>query len=222
MKRIYQQICERKLPQWFTAPAQDDGSSIDIYISAYPAVAQHLVSRIGGCGKTIAEVCCGVGASAIYLVNTFTEYVGIDNSEQVLRFCRENIQKAQTGKDKNYYLHNCDVSTQHKELRMILKKHHVDIVLYDIPWWYTHDGNRYPAKNPNLETLIAAIRRVTENIVIYAPSYMDSSYFSEAVGACEIEEIFLRTKNGEKRDQNIVYLGDLIKRPSPHEITLSV
>lgn len=211
MKIINEQKQERNLPKWFDAPVDENNNSFDVYISAYPAVVQHVISRIRNKGKSLAEVCCGVGASSIYLVNTFTNYIGIDNSKIVLQYCKKNIINSLklTSSSNKFKLYNIDIIKNQSLLIETLNKEKIDTVLYDIPWWYSHDGERYPEKNPNLKKLITSIRKVTENIVIYAPSYMDLPYFADILGPCVVEEIYLCRKGEKKRDQNIAYLGEL-------------
>jgi hypothetical protein len=100
--------------------------------------------------------------------------------------------------------------------RNLLAKIKADVVLYDIPYWSSHEGKVDPERqNPDLRQLITDITEtVTPNIVIYAPTHMTYEEVRAKLGDCEYIEVFT---NG-KHDRNFVFLGGLIEKDGKYRI----
>lgn len=176
------------------------GDELSLKISSYPSTARYLANRLKDKGNTVCELCCGVGVSLVELSKAFGKVVGVDNDSDIIADCKQNLASAGI---TNYELHCGDVSD-----RNLLAKIEADVVLYDIPYWSSHNGQVDPKhQNPNLRQLVTDIREViTPNIVIYAPTHMTYETAMEDVGDCEYIEIYT---NG-KHDRNFIFLGDLI------------
>ena len=178
------------------------GDELSLKIASYPATARYLADRLKDEGNVICELCCGVGVSLIELSKTFTRVIGVDNDPAVVESCNKNLENAGV---TNYKVLCGDVSD-----RRLLGKIDADIVLYDIPYWSTHDGQVDPKKqNPDLRKLVADIQElITGKIVIYTPTHMTYEEVVAMLGPCEYMEVFT---NG-KHDRNFIFLGGLAKR----------
>lgn len=187
------------------------GDELSLKISSYSTTARYLAGRLQGKGATVCELCCGVGVSLIELAGTFEKVVGVDNSQLVIDDCRTNLDQAGV---INYELLTGDIGA-----KSILKNIQADIVLYDIPYWSNHSGKVNPAKqNPDLGELITNIREfITEDIVVYAPTYITYETIRVELGECEYNEVWL---NG-KHDRNFIFLGLLIQTIGETKIELN-
>jgi tRNA G10 N-methylase Trm11 len=185
------------------------GDELSLKIASYPATAQYLVKRLEGIGTTVCELCCSIGVSLVELSKSFEKVIGVDNDPQIIEDCRKNLKLADV---TNFELLCGDVSSPE-----LLSKIKADVVLYDIPYWSTHDGQVDPARqNPDLPKLVANIRElITDNIVIYAPTHMT---YGEAakLGPCEFVEVYT---NG-KHDRNFIFLGSIAERIDRVSVTV--
>jgi ribosomal protein L11 methylase PrmA len=186
------------------------GSELSLKIASYPATARYLTKRLSPHGATICELCCGVGISLVELSTSFDKIIGVDNDPDVIRDCRKNLAHAGV---QNYELLCGDVADPD-----LLGKITADVVLYDIPYWSTHQGQVDPDKqNPDLKKLVANIRTcITENIVIYAPTHMTYPEVQALCGPCEFAEIYISGKH----DRNFVFLGATMKQAGKVRIEL--
>ena len=187
------------------------GDDLSLKISSYSTTARYLADRLQGKGVTVCELCCGVGVSLIELAGTFEKVIGVDNSQAVINDCRANLNH--TG------VTNFELLTGDAESKALLKNIKADIILYDIPYWSNHSGEVNPAKqNPDLGELITNIREfITEDIVVYAPTYITYETIRDELGECEYHEVWL---NG-KHDRNFIFLGSLIQTIGKTKIELN-
>lgn len=187
------------------------GDELSLKISSYSITARYLADRLQGKGATICELCCGVGVSLVELAVSFDKVIGVDNSQLVIDDCRTNLEYAGVS---NFELLTGDVSS-----RSLLKSIKADIILYDIPYWSNHSGKVNPAKhNPDFGELITNIREfITEDIVVYTPTYVTYEIIRDELGECEYLEVWL---NG-KHDRNFVFLGSLIQTIGQTKIELN-
>lgn len=183
-------------------PGITAGSDLSLKIASYPISADWLARRLSGKGKSICELCCGVGISLIEFAKLFDNVVGVDNDKHVLRDCEYNISHAHL---TNLTLIQSDIQSVN-----LLSSLKADIVAYDIPYWDNHSDDAATDKNPNLGEFITSIRRyVTDNIVIYTPPYLEHSYFTQLIGPCELVEVWINNSH----DRNFVFLGNLVEQP---------
>ena len=70
------------------------GDDLSLKIASYPATARHLAKRLENQGKTVCELCCGIGISLIELSKSFDEVIGIDNDPSIVDDCRKNLESA--------------------------------------------------------------------------------------------------------------------------------
>lgn len=103
------------------------GSELSLKIASYPITAHYLANRLAGQGKSICELCCGIGVTLIALARKFEYVIGVDNDPNVINDCRTNLINAAI---TNYSLF-CEDITVPRALKSIT----ADIVLYDIPYW---------------------------------------------------------------------------------------
>lgn len=190
------------------------GSKFSLYISNYPANALYLKSRIGNLDLTLAELCCSVGVTLEYLASGFKKVIGVDLDKDILDICETNLKRSGCIAKTELILGN--VFDDH-----VLKRIEADIVIYDIPFWYTHEqenqGNLID-KNPPLKALIQKIRTyITSNIIIFSPPEWDYEYFSKQLGAIEFEQVFIEGSH----NRNQIYLGELIKIEGKTKIELN-
>lgn len=178
------------------------GDELSLKIASYPATARYLAARLKSHGGTVCELCCGIGVSLLELATFFHKVIGVDSDTAILADCKQNLIHAGV---ENYELLCGDVSD-----RQLLGKITADIVLYDIPYWSSHNGQVDPERqNPDLSKLVADIRElITSNIVIYAPTHMTYEDASRQLGTCEYLEVYT---NG-KYDRNFIFLGELIDK----------
>jgi predicted RNA methylase len=189
--------------------SQISGNELSLKIASYPATARYLAKRLNGAGTTVCELCCGVGVSLIELSKSFDKVIGVDSDPQIIQGCGKNLKLANV---TNFELLCGDVSDPE-----LLSKIKADVVLYDIPYWSTHDGQVDPERqNPDLQKLVADIRvLITDNIVIYAPTHMT---YEEAIklGPCEYVEVHT---NG-KHDRNFIFLGSVAEHVGREGVTV--
>lgn len=176
------------------------GDELSLKISSYSTTARYLADRLKDKDSTVCELCCGIGISLIEFSSSFAKVIGVDADRSVIDHCRTNLTQAEV---LNFELLTGDVNS-----KSLLKIINADIVLYDIPYWSSHDGKVNPSEqNPNLKELINNIQKsITKDIVIYTPSHMTYEDVSEEVGVCEFLEVWL---NG-KHDRNFIFLGSLV------------
>lgn len=178
-------------------PAATQADELSLKISSYPVSARYLADRLSTKGKSIAELCCGIGISLIEFSDHFEDVIGVDIDEVVVKCARMNI--AQAGKT------NCQVRTADIRGVDVLKRIQTDIVAYDVPYWSEH-GAALTQKNPSLRSVIELVREyITRNLVIYTPPHFP---FEDMVGIAhefEYQEVWI---NGV-HDRNFIYLGAL-------------
>ncbi len=184
------------------------GDELSLKIASYPSTARYLAERLKEKGGTVCELCCGVGVSLLELSKSFDKVVGVDNDPDIIADCKQNLVRAGIA---NYELVCGDVSD-----RGLLTKIKADVVLYDIPYWSSHEGQVDPEhQNPDLKQLISDIREtITTNIVIYAPTHMAYESVKNELGECEYIEVYT---NG-KHDRNFIFLGSLIEKEGKFRI----
>jgi 16S rRNA G966 N2-methylase RsmD len=177
------------------------GDELSLKIASYPSTARYLAERLKHKGDTVCELCCGIGISLLELSKSFNKVIGVDNDPNIITDCKQNLTLASI---ENYELLCGDVSD-----RDLLAKIKADAVLYDIPYWSSHEGRVDPERqNPNLKQLIADITEaITSNIVIYAPTHLTYESAKDTLGDCEYVEVYT---NG-KHDRNFIFLGGLIE-----------
>jgi tRNA G10 N-methylase Trm11 len=175
------------------------GNELSLKIASYPSTARYLAERLAKEGNTICELCCGVGISLVELSKSFDKVIGVDNDPEVIADCEHNLARAG--------ITNCELICEDVSDRNLLAKIKADVVLYDIPYWKSHEGRVDPERqNPNLKQLITDIREtITPNIVIYTPKHMTYEDVKEVLGDCDYVEVYV---NG-KHDRNFIFLGDL-------------
>ena len=178
------------------------GNELSLKIASYPSTARYLTERLKGKGGTVCELCCGIGISLLELAESFGKVIGVDCEPEVIADCKENLTRAHVN---NYELLCGDVSD-----KKLLAQIKADIVLYDIPYWSSHEGQVDPERqNPDLKELIRNIRSsVTPNIVIYAPTHMTYDDVRLELGECEFAEVFISGRH----DRNFIFLGELIEK----------
>lgn len=193
-------------------PAWIKGDKLTLYISNYPATAEHLANRIGGKNKIICEFCCGVGVTLNELSKNSQKAIGVDNDRKIISHCLQNIKSF--GMSNKTEIIFGDVSKPE-----LLKKLKADIVIYDIPYWNIGltENTGLEKKNPNLKSLVKNIQKlVTRNIVVCAPPCYTQQEAKKDFGECECESIFI---NG-KHDRNYIYLGNLVQKRGTTKIYL--
>ena len=190
---------------------QTEGDVLSLKIASYPTSAQYLARRLASQGDTICELCCGIGVSLIELVKTFDKVIGVDNDHAVIDACKVNLDHAGV---INYDLVTADISA-----RTVLSNIQADIVLYDIPYWSSHDGKVDPdTQNPNLQQVVRDIQElITDKIVIYTPPHMPYEEVGMAVGECEYMQVWIDGKH----DRNFAFLGSLTQNIGTTKITLT-
>ena len=178
------------------------GDELSLKIASYPSTARYLAERLQHKGDTVCELCCGIGVSLLELSKSFSKVIGVDNDAEIIADCRQNLTQAGI---TNFELLCGDVSD-----RNLLTKIKADVVLYDIPYWSSHEGQVDPERqNPDLKQLITDISEViTSNIVIYTPTHMTYETAKDQLGDCDYVEVFT---NG-KHDRNFIFLGNLIEK----------
>lgn len=175
------------------------GSELSLKIASYPITAEYLAARLAGKGKTICELCCGIGITLIKLSKQFEHVIGVDNDPDIILDCETNLTNASVS--------NCMLLCADIISPQTIEKVKADIVLYDIPYWSDHGGKvDAKRKNPDIVALISAIRvNITSNIVIYTPPSFSYEEASAVLGACD----FVRVIVNGKHDRNFIFLGDL-------------
>lgn len=189
------------------------GDKFSLYISNYPSNAKYLKSRIENLEFVLAELCCSVGVTLEYVAPGFRKVIGVDLDKDILQACKVNL--TESGVIHKTELINGDVLDDN-----LLKGIEADIVIYDIPFWYSHmqenKGNLID-KNPPLKELIEKIRRhITSEIIIFSPPDWEFEYFYNELGTLEYEEVFI----DRKHNRNQIYLGKLIKSEGKTKVEL--
>lgn len=181
------------------------GDQYSLYLSNYSVAAEYLAERLENKGKTLVELCCGVGVTMEAVASKFERIIGIEIDPEVLDFCRQNLQAAGiTGKIE---LVQGDITDEN-----ILKMIKADVAIYDIPYWVSKelpDGTNVLDKNPELDVMVKKIRNnITKSIVVFGPTYLTYDSVREKLGECEFQKIFI---NG-RYDRNYIYFGNLVQR----------
>lgn len=188
------------------------GAQYILYLSNYPIAATYLATRLKG--DVLLELCCGLGVTLEALAPNFNKLIGIDIDQQVIDDCEQNLQQAGVIEKAN--LINGNISDKN-----LLKSLKADVVIYDIPYWFPKklsDGTEALDKNPNLIEIVGNIREfITQNIVLFAPPYMEYDYFLSQIGECEYEQIYI---NG-KYDRNYIYFGNVVRTLGKTQINLT-
>lgn len=178
------------------------GDQYTLYLSNYPIAAKYLATRLKG--GILLELCCALGITLEALSDNFKELIGVDIDPKVLEDCRHNLKDGELL--NKIELVQGDISNE-----SLLKSFKADVVIYDIPYWVYKelpDGTNVLDKNPELKFVIETIRKyITQNIVIFAPPYMEYETIKKLLGECEYEQIYI---NG-RYDRNYIYFGRLIK-----------
>ena len=188
------------------------GDAFNLSISSNLVVLGHLKKRLEGKGKVLAELCCGIGITLESLGNSFERLIGVDNDKKVLSYCARNL------KDANLFQKTTLIQGDINDEK-VFGKIKADIVIYDVPFWRPHmclgKGNLIK-RNPPLKRVVAKIRKISKNIVIFAPPDYDYKTIKNQVGKCEFQRIII---NGT-HDRNYVYLGDLVQKEGITEVNL--
>ncbi|HSW81305.1 MAG TPA: class I SAM-dependent methyltransferase [Candidatus Saccharimonas sp.] len=187
------------------------GDELSLRIASPLITARYIANRLKNHGRTVCELCCGIGVSLIELAAAFENVIGVDNDTVVIENCKQNLARAGV---TNYSLLCGDVSD-----RQLLGSLAADVVLYDIPYWSNHDGQVDAAgQNPDLAQLVANIRQlITGNIVIYAPAHMTYAEARAALGPCEFTKIYIDGRH----DRNFVFLGALAEQNGERTIEIA-
>ncbi len=190
------------------------GDKFSLYISNYPCNAKYLLSRIGNPNHTLAELCCSVGITLEYLAPGFKHVIGVDIDQEVLHSCHVNLTNA--GYQEKFKLIEGDVFDNE-----LLKGIEADVVIYDIPYWYSHEQENQGdllSKNPPLKELIDKITKyITPNIIIFSPVELSYEYYYENLGTIEYEQVMIDGKH----NRNQIYLGELIQTEGTTQINLN-
>ena len=191
------------------------GDKFSLYISNYPSNAKYLKSRIGDSEFVLAELCCSIGVTLEYLAPGFKKVIGVDLDESILQTCRTNLKESGFFTKTELIHGNVFDDT-------ILKRIEADIVIYDIPFWYSHQQENKGdliTKNPPLKELVKKIQDfITPNIIIFSPPEWGFEYFEKQLGAIEFEQVFIE----EIHNRNQIYMGDLIRNLGKTEIRLNI
>jgi 16S rRNA G966 N2-methylase RsmD len=185
------------------------GDDLSLKISSYPVAARYLAKRLSHKGKTLCELCCGVGVCTVEFSRYFAKVIGIDNDTAVLDCARQNVLNASSG--------NCEfILGDITDLRL-LEGLHADIAVYDIPYWSDHD-NAMIEKNPKLDQVVKNIKKcITTDIVIYTPPTVQIDAIAPIATSFEYQQVFI----DGRYDRNYVYLGSLIEKQGATKIDLA-
>lgn len=180
------------------------GDQYSLYLSNYPISAKYLARRLENKGEILVELCSGVGVTLEALSSKFEKLIGVELNVEILEYCRQNMKSA--GLMSRVDLIQGDITDED-----LLKNIKADVAIYDIPYWVSKklpDGTNVLDKNPDLSELLKNVRKyITNNIVVFAPHYLDYSNTKNRVGECEFQKIYI---NG-KYDRNYIFFGNLIE-----------
>jgi len=190
------------------------GDQYSLYLSNYPISAKYLARRLENKGKILAELCSGVGVTLEAVSSKFEKLIGVELSAEILEYCRQNLESA--GLINKVDLIRGDVADED-----LLKNIKADVVIYDIPYWVSKElpgRTNVLDKNPDLNELIDNVRKyITDNIVVFAPRYLEYSNIKNSAVECEFQKIYI---NG-KHDRNYIFFGNLIENQGITEQKLS-
>lgn len=186
-------------------PKDIKGDKFSLYISTPNLITLYLKKRIGNRQKTLVELCCGIGVNLLNLGSVFKKLIGVDVDKKILSACFKNLSQA--GLMNKTELIRGDITNDD-----ILRKIKADIVIYDVPYWSSHESEskgNLKRKNPNFKVFINRIRKfVSKDIIVFVPPHYTYEFVKNSVGDCEYQQIFM----GKKYDRNIIYLGGLKKK----------
>lgn len=180
----------------FSKEIKADAASYEM--ANYEAIAEHMAERLKD--NKIAELCCGVGITAIQLAK-FSEVVGVDINKEYIENAKYNAKLY--GVNMNFIVGDVlDIN--------LLKKIKANIIVLDPDWSSGDDKSLHVANisetKPALDKLYNLAKKNTKNICFRFPGTMDVDQIRK-LGNCEIENIFLENKF----KFNIAYFGDLKK-----------
>ena len=190
------------------------GDQYSLYLSNYPISTRYLAGRLENKGKILVELCSGVGVTIEALSNKFEKLICVELDPEILEYCRQNMKSA--GLMGKVDLIQGDITDED-----LLKNIKADVVIYDIPYWVSKElpgRTNVLDKNPDLNELIDNVRKyITDNIVVFAPRYLEYSNIKNSAVECEFQKIYI---NG-KHDRNYIFFGNLIENQGITEQKLS-
>jgi 16S rRNA G966 N2-methylase RsmD len=182
------------------------GDQYSLYLSSYPIAVEYLAGRLENKGKIVAELCSSVGVTLEAIASKFEKLIGVEINPEVLEYCRQNLKAA--GLMNKVTLIQGDISDE-----SLLQSIQADVVIYDIPYWFSgesSDGINLQSKNPDLVEILGKIRRyITDDIVVFAPPYLEYDSIRNTVGECEFQKIYIN----DRYDRNYIFFGSLLERP---------
>ena len=166
----------------------------------YEAIAEYMAQRLKT--RTIAELCCGVGITAIQLAK-FSKAIAVDNNKEYIKNAKYNAK---------LYGVKIDFIVGDVLDKNILKKIKANIAVLDPDWSSSDDKSLHVANisetQPPLDKLYNLTKKnITNNVCFRFPKTIDTKQIKK-LDNCEIQKVFL--DNDFKF--YIAYFGDLIRK----------
>lgn len=185
------------------------GDSDGHIVANYQLVSEYVAKRLSSMhqDEDILEVCCGIGATTIFLAKVFANVIAVDLNSQRIDLAKENLQSL--GID-NVNLINCDIFDL--DLKSLRENYQINVLYTDVEWTISgrygqdhakHITNTSPATDKLFHFLS---KNITKNICMRLPKTIDYSELRQ-LSECEIEKVY---KNDKLSFINC-YFGDLVE-----------
>ena len=185
------------------------GDSDGHIVANYQIVSEHVAKRLSSKHQRedILEVCCGIGATTIFLAKTFSNVIAVDLNGKRIDLAKENLQSLGLS---NVNLINSDIFDL--DLKSIREKYQTNVVYTDVEWTisglYGQDhANHITDTSPATDKLFHFLsKNITNNICMRLPKTIDITELRHLL-KCEIEKVY---KNNKLSFINC-YFGDLVE-----------
>jgi len=182
------------------------GDSNGLFMTNYEVAADHLAKRIGESLEkpSVAEICCGVGATTISISKIAGKVFAIDKNIERIKSAKENIMKIENRADVIFLC--TDAFSQLSRERY----DQVDVVIADPDWsWKGHKKSDHTTAlahtRPDTEKLHKMLVRMDKKNIIYRMALAMPDEEIRKLGDCEIEVVIIDDDPKFK----YVYFGEL-------------
>lgn len=162
----------------------------------------HFAERFGG--RTVLETCTGAGFTTMALAKKAKHVITIDIDPEIQARAKANVDKAGLT-ERVTFIHGDTLDE-----RLLGDLSAVDAAFLDPDWAVTGPGHKYrfidANTRPPADALLHRIQRVTANIALVLPPFIDACEF-EGLPPHEREALFL---NGG-HELYCLYFGDLAR-----------
>ena len=189
------------------------GDADGLFMANYEVAGRHLAGRLAG--RTVLELCCGIGATTVCLATACPHVIAIDQNGERLEHARRNAELWDVAERITFVQGDALDSD-------LLRSADAEVVVADPEWQpsgrrLSEHASDLSRTQPSTPALVSSVRRyVGDDLVIRLPLVADLAQ-AEQLGAREIEAIYI---DGQIRFY-YAYFGSVAEEPARTEAHLS-